>query len=57
MTRVISKKKKSTAMMGMALLVNCEPLTSKMAQGLSRLMAPTSTAPVSTERQETPEEG
>ena len=42
-------------MMGMAVLVSCDPLTIRIAQGPSRQIAAISTAPVSTERSVTPE--
>lgn len=44
-------------MIGMALLVSCDPLTASTAQGLMMLMAPTRMAPMRTARQVTPEEG
>ena len=51
-TAVVSRKRKRTAMRGMALLVICDPLTMRIPQGLSTLIAPTRSKPVRTARRE-----
>ena len=52
MTTVANNR--NTAIMGIALLVNCEPLTIRIAHGLIILILATSTRPVSVERMVTP---